>query len=213
VTGARRRFDQAGTPPITLGRLVGVELRKAVDTTSGRCALAAALAVVPLALVLADAATFADLLRAVVGPQAVVLSVLGALLVTGDWCSATVTFATVPARSPVVAATLGAALLLGSAACLTAYGGAVLAALLHGLDVFGGLTPAPLVTSAAVTLLGVLLGAGYGLLLLDVSSALVLLAATYGAAIVVGPPAWLAVPWVALVVAGGWWRVQKADIR
>jgi ABC-2 type transport system permease protein len=218
VTGAPRRFDQSTTPPVTLAQLVGVELRKSVDTASGRWALGAVLAAVPVALLLAsgDARTFEEHVRAATLPQAVLLPVLGLVVVTSGWRTAAVTFAIVPSRSLAVLAELVAVLLLGLAAGAAAYGGAALATVLHGTGGFAG-AAAPLALWALPALLGGLQGAAYGLLLLDAPAALVVLAATCAGWLVlgeVGPAelAWVGVAWLAVTLAGGWWRVLKTGI-
>jgi ABC-2 type transport system permease protein len=104
-----------------LGRLTGVELRKAVDTRSGLW-LQAVVALLTLGAVILTVAigndsdrTFAGILGIAVQPATFLLPVVGILLVTTEWTQRTalITFALVPARGRVIWAKVFAALLLG----------------------------------------------------------------------------------------------------
>ena len=106
-----------------LGRLVGVELRKILDTRAGfwmqvaTVALTALVVIVRLAVGDAADHTFASVLTVGLKPAAVLLPVAGILLVTSEWSQRTgmITFALVPVRSRVVGAKLIASLVLAVA--------------------------------------------------------------------------------------------------
>jgi tetrahydromethanopterin S-methyltransferase subunit B len=103
-----------------LGRLVGVELRKIVDTRAGfwmqiaTVALTALIVVVRLTTGGADDHTFASVLEVATKPAAVVLPIAGILLVTSEWSQRTalLTFTLVPVPSRVFGAKLLASLVL-----------------------------------------------------------------------------------------------------
>ncbi len=106
-----------------LGRLVAVELRKAVDTRAGfwlqvaMVVLTAAIVVIRLATGDAADHTFAAVLDVGVQPAAVLLPVVGVLLVTSEWSQRTglITFTLVPKRSRILGAKLLASLALATA--------------------------------------------------------------------------------------------------
>ncbi|WP_022927736.1 ABC transporter permease subunit [Patulibacter americanus] len=123
----------------SLGLLVRVELRKATDTRAGRWLLGITAGIALLVAVLggllgSDAdRTLGDIFALQMLPLSVFLPVVGILTATGEWSQRTAltTFALVPRRGRVVAAKVLAALLLGLAALVVAFGlsclGAVLA--------------------------------------------------------------------------------------
>lgn len=119
----------AAAAPLTrpsLNRLVGVELRKAVDTRAGRWLLAV-VALLTLATAVACTVTgsrddhdLRTVLSLVEAPSELLLPIAAILLVSSEWNQRTalVTFALVPRREVVYAAKLLAAVVLGIAALL-----------------------------------------------------------------------------------------------
>ena len=95
-----------------LGRLVGVELRKMVDTRAGfwlqlgTLALMVTLVVLSIIFGEADENTFQDMLWNALWPASLLLPVVGILLVSSEWSQRTapITFALVPRRSRVIVA-------------------------------------------------------------------------------------------------------------
>jgi hypothetical protein len=167
-------------------RLVEVELRKAVDTRAGwwllvsTAALSALLVALRLAFgeraehTLEQVVTFAQL------PVNVLVPVIGILLVTSEWSQRTAltTFGLVPRRRTVVLTKLLAMLLLAVACTAVAM---VVALVGFGagelVDVTSGGWVLPAAMPHQVLLaqcLGMLLGAGFGLLLLNSAAAIVL---------------------------------------
>lgn len=110
-----------GRPGVPLRRLVRVELRKLVDTRSGRWLLGVTAALAVLAVVAflvwgsAGDTSFAGLVGLGTLPLTVLLPVLGIMAATAEWSQRTglVTFALEPHRGRVVVAKLVAAVGLG----------------------------------------------------------------------------------------------------
>jgi ABC-type transport system involved in multi-copper enzyme maturation permease subunit len=190
-----------------LGRLVGVELRKIVDTRAGFWMQVATVAitavVVIVALLTGDAADhrFASVLYVGLKPAAVLLPIAGVLLVTSEWSQRTgmITFALVPVRSRVLGAKLIASLVL--AVAMLAVSVAIVAA--------GVLVAAPggdgtwsdagtLVAQSAVYLTGgMVTGVAFGMVLLASAPAIV--------ALFVLPIAWTAVASLAFFADAAPW--------
>ena len=115
-------LDVSRTRPIPLWRLVLVELRKSYDTRAGLWYLVSIgilLGLVEAYVLIATLATtsvvwFSDFAIIAGGVTTFLLPVLAIMLVTGEWSqrSAMVTFAIEPRRLRVVAAKLGATLML-----------------------------------------------------------------------------------------------------
>jgi ABC-2 type transport system permease protein len=109
-----------------LVRLIGLELRKMVDTRAGFWLLlvmalgALAVVAVQLRWGAAEEATFAAFFDGLLTPASFLLPVLGILSVTNEWThrTALATFTLVPQRPRVVAAKLGAAVVLATASLL-----------------------------------------------------------------------------------------------
>ena len=120
---------------IPMNRLVGVELRKLVDTRAGRWLLVGialvTVAAVAVYLFTADASdlTFEHFVNVTVLPQSWLLPVLGIMAVTTEWTQRTglVTHALEPRRGRVLAAKFAATGLLGCAAVVLAVAAAALA--------------------------------------------------------------------------------------
>jgi ABC-2 type transport system permease protein len=177
-----------------LGRLVTVELRKIVDTRAGfwlqvaTVALTALVVVVRLAVGDAADHTFRSVLTVGVMPAAVLLPVAGILLVTSEWSQRTgmITFALVPARSRVIGAKLVASIVLAVTMVFVSVG-MVAAGVLVGSPVDGAWSDAPiLIAQSAVYLTtGMLVGVGFGMVVLASAPAIVALFAL--------PTAWMGV--------------------
>lgn len=175
VLPARRPagLDAQATPFV---RLVRVELRKAVDTVTGRWLLVVTGVLVLGALVLSaffppagDAVDLQWMLTNALIPVSLLLPVLGVLLLSGEFSTrcVLVTFALVPSRGRVVAAkTVAAVLLAVVAAVLTG----LLAVLGTGVVDLGGdlggwsVEPMVLVQLLVLQVVYVLVGVGFGLL-------------------------------------------------
>lgn len=110
----------------SLMRLIGLEIRKMVDTRAGFWLLmmmalgALAFVAVQLRWGAAEDATFSVFFEGLLFPVALLLPVLGILTVTGEWSHRTAlsTFTLVPQRLRVVTAKLGAAIVLAVASTL-----------------------------------------------------------------------------------------------
>jgi ABC-2 type transport system permease protein len=193
---APTRVDAAGVHARPgLGRLVAVELRKMVNTRAGfwlQVAMPALTVVVVVArLLVGDAThhTFQAVLDAGLQPSAILLPVLGILLVTSEWSQRTglITFTLVPVRSRVLTAKLIASLLraiamLGMSVAIIAVG--VLVSSPGGEGTWSD--AAPLIGQSAVYLTAMMLvGLGFGAILMAATPAIVLLFAL--------PMAWMAV--------------------
>ncbi|WP_434743032.1 ABC transporter permease [Micromonospora sp. SH-82] len=195
-------------PPLL--RLTRVELRKLVDTRAGAWLLATIgllnVALVAAMLVWAPAAerTVEALFYVTLLPIGILLPVLGILSITGEWSQRTAlgTFTLVPRRERVIVAKLAAVVLTALASVLVSVAVAVLGGLVAAAtgtpDVWG--LPSLLLWHAVVLqVTGVLMGAGFGLLLLNTPLAIVtylflpILWSTLGATIpgLRGPAEWL----------------------
>jgi ABC-2 type transport system permease protein len=178
-----------------LGRLVGVELRKILDTRAGFWLQIATVGITALVvivrLVAGDATdhTFASVLDVGVKPAAVLLPIAGILLVTSEWSQGTgmITFALVPVRSRVIAAKLVASLLLAVAMLAVSVGIVAAGVLVASPGVEGAWSGAPtLIAQSAVYLTtGIVIGVAFGMVLLASAPAIVVLFAL--------PIAWTAV--------------------
>lgn len=175
-------LDTTGTPAVPFTRLVGVELRKAVDTRSGRWLLIAIGLITALIMVIFWAVadqqerTFGNFMGIAATPQGFLLPVLGILLVTSEWSQRTamVTFALEPSRSRVIGAKTVAALVFGALAFLAAVVLAALCTVLGGAE--GGFDNVDVGTFGTFFLLQeftILQGLAYGLILLNTPAAIV----------------------------------------
>lgn len=182
ATAAARDIG-AGRPP--LGRLVGVELRKLVDTRAGAWLLAliafASVVIVVVQLFVADADehTYRAFFVPTLLPVGILLPVLGVLSVTSEWSQRTAmtTFALVPGRGRVV----GAKLIAGAvAAVLAVVAGLAFAAAANLIGAaLGGagdwdVDARTIGLAVLFQLLNVLMGAAFGLLFLNSPLAIVL---------------------------------------
>ncbi|MEU9504775.1 ABC transporter permease [Micromonospora sp. NPDC048170] len=178
------RRDPEGVRRPSLLRLTGVELRKFVDTRAGLWLLitiglvAAALVVVQL--VWADDAdqTFANFFVPSLLPIGLLLPVLGILSITSEWSQRTAltTFALVPRRGRVIVAKLAAMVLAALASVLVSLGLAAVGTLVAPATGGAGtwrLEWALLLHAVVLQVASVLMGAGFGLLLLNTPLAIV----------------------------------------
>jgi ABC-2 type transport system permease protein len=164
---------------IPMHRLITVELRKLVDTRAGRWllitigALAAALAAVVAIWGKPDAHTFENYFAVSALPIALLLPVLGILLVTSEWSQRTAltTFTLVPRRHRVATAKLIAAALSAVASVPVSLAVAALATAASGgqWSFHAELIP----NTALAQLVGVLMGLGFGMVLLNSAVAIV----------------------------------------
>jgi ABC-2 type transport system permease protein len=121
-------------PAVPMTRLLRVELRKLVDTRSGRwlliliAALTAAVVTIFLFAAPPEELTYRNFVNATGTPQGILLPILGILTVTSEWGQRTglVTFTLEPKRGRVVVAKLLAVVLLGLGAVAVALGLAAL---------------------------------------------------------------------------------------
>jgi ABC-2 type transport system permease protein len=168
-----------------LGRLVGVELRKILDTRAGFWMQVATVAITALVVIVrlavGDAAdhTFASVLTVGLKPAAVLLPVAGILLVTSEWSQRTgiITFVLVPERSRVVGAKLLASLALAVAMLLVSVGIVAAGVLVASPGVDGTWSDAAtLIAQSAVYLTaGMVTGVAFGMVLLASAPAIVVL--------------------------------------
>lgn len=174
-----------------LGRLVAVELRKAVDTRGG-LGLLAGIVLLTIAVVIARCVTgaagdhdLAAVLDQAIMPAGVLLPVAGVLLVTTEWSQRTglITFALVPDRLRVVVAKTLAAQVLAIAALTATFVTVAIGVAASG----GAFTDAAALMGQTVVYLtaGMLTAVAFGLLLRTTAPALVALLAL--------PSAWMAI--------------------
>lgn len=173
-------LDVSRTPAVPFGRLVSVELRKALDTRGGRW-FAGSILLLDLVVVLIFAFAapdggkdFGDVLGVAGAVLGYFLPILLILMITSEWSQRTglTTFTLEPRRGRVVVAKFSAGLLLGVALIGVA---ALVAAL--GTVVGGGawsVETVVLVNGFVVAnVIGILLGFAIGMLLLSSATAIV----------------------------------------
>lgn len=166
---------------VSFGRLLGVELRKLVDTRAARWLIYVIIALTALAMGAVmwftrdSGASFLDLIAAASTPQALLLPVLGIMTVASEWGQRTalITFTQEPRRLRVMAAKAGAAVLIGLVVLaitlgLAALGHVVSAGLVDGGTVDLGSVPDHMWGSILVMQVGyVLMGIAFGALFLS----------------------------------------------
>ncbi|MCO8271307.1 ABC transporter permease [Actinoplanes sp. TRM 88003] len=170
--------------PVPLGRLTVVELRKLADTRAGLWLLIViGLATVGTSAIMLGWATdaeqtFEGLFGFGMLPSAVLLPVLGILSMTAEWSQRTAltTFTLVPARERVIVAKLAAGVIIAIASTVATLALAAVANLLAGAlggdggwDIAGSL----IWQGLAMQVLYVLMGLGFGALLLNSPLAIV----------------------------------------
>ncbi|MDO3682763.1 ABC transporter permease [Micromonospora sp. C28ISP2-4] len=168
----------------TPARLTAVELRKLADTRAGRWLLitigliAAVIVVVQLFVLDAPEQTFTAFFLPSLLPVGLLLPVLGILSITSEWSqrSALTTFALVPRRERIIVAKLAAVVLAALASVLVSLAVAAAGTLAAGATGGAGAWTFDwqLLPHAAVfQVVNVLMGAGFGLLLLNTPLAIV----------------------------------------
>ena len=172
-------------PAPTIGRLVLVELRKMVNTRSGRWLLIAA---VLIALVIAvisgltgaeEDRTLKSAFELTLFPFGVLLPVIGILTATSEWSQRTAltTYALVPKRGRIGVAKLLAAMLLALVAlvvCLVMGAvGNVVAMTAGGAEGSWSISASDLFQALVANELNLLMGVGFGLLLMSPALAIV----------------------------------------
>jgi ABC-2 type transport system permease protein len=167
-----------------LGRLTLVELRKMADTRAGfwlllaTAALTVVVAAVSCLVFPDDESTLLNFLSVIVQPASILMPVVGILLVTSEWSQRTamITFTLVPQRSRVIVAKLLAGVALATIAFGLCMVVGLLATAIAGAD--GDATwslPPALIGQAAVTVvIPMLIGVGFGAVLLASAPAIVL---------------------------------------
>lgn len=175
----------AGIAAVPFARLLRVELRKTVDTRSGRWLLSAigliTVLVIGVYLFAADAEdlTFRNLVGVTSTPQSLLLPVLAILTVTTEWTQRTglVTFTVEPRRSRVALAKLAAVVALGLLAVAVAMTVAALANVLGSTLMDGaGSWDLELANGRDLVLMqvvAVLQGFAFGMLLMSTPAAIV----------------------------------------
>ncbi|WP_030487165.1 ABC transporter permease [Micromonospora chokoriensis] len=168
----------------SLLRLTVVELRKLVDTRAGRWLLITigliAAVVVTLQLIYAEEAdqTFANFFVPSLLPVGVLLPVLGILSITSEWSQRTAltTYALVPRRERVVTAKLVAVMVAALASVLASLAlaavGTLVASAIGGAGTWQ-LDGSLIVNAIILQVTSVLMGAAFGLLLLNPPLAIV----------------------------------------
>jgi ABC-2 type transport system permease protein len=167
-----------------LGRLIGVELRKMVDTRAGFWlqlgTLGAMVALVLINVFVGETEdqTYYDMLWAALWPATLLLPVIGVLLVSSEWSqrTATITFVLVPERWRVILAKVGAAFVVaaGALAVSLVLGAVGTAIASPGVDGTWTLEPDLLGQAALYAALYMLMGVAFGAALLSSPPAIVL---------------------------------------
>lgn len=185
LTGATAGPSIGETRQVPLSRLVQVELRKLVDTRSGRWLLIAigvlTAAIVTIFLFAAppEELTFSDFVNVTSTPQAILLPILGILTVTSEWGQRTglVTFTLEPHRGRIVVAKLIAVLLMGVAVIVMALGlaalGNALGAALQDGDGSWAFGASGVRDIFVLQLIGVVQGLAFGMLIMNAAGAIV----------------------------------------
>jgi ABC-2 type transport system permease protein len=180
--------DGSASAPVRpgLSRLTLVELRKMIDTRSGFWLLVSigllCLATVVIQLIWGEgeARNLGQFFTLTLYPAAVLLPVLGILTVTTEWTQRTAlaTFTLVPERHRIVIAKLAAATLIAAlsllACLLFAVLGNAVGLLQADSDGSWSLPAAHLGQALLLQVLGVVMGVGFGMLLLNTPLAVVL---------------------------------------
>lgn len=179
-------------PDVSLLRLIGVELRKSVDTRAGRWLLIS-IGIITLLWDLfwlstpQPVHTITAFLAAPALLQKPLLGILGILLATSEWSQRTamVTFTLVPKRGHTIVAKIAAALLLATLAFAVALLIAAVLAAVGGASDPWDLPIGSLGQAYLGTLISTFQGVAFGLLLLNTPAAIVvyLLASTVVAAV------------------------------
>jgi ABC-2 type transport system permease protein len=177
--------QHADAPPIPLGRVVRVELRKMFNTRSGFWLMASLVIVGVLATIGTilfapdDQLTHNTFAAAIGFPMTIVLPIIAILAITGEWSQRTglTTFTLVPNRSRVLLAKTVSSVLVGIAAMLVALVvgvvGNVVGTAITGTDLVWDLSAAQFGTIVIGSLLCLLTGTMLGMVIRSSPGALV----------------------------------------
>ena len=179
-----RTTPRIAAQPVPMTRLTMVELRKLADTRAGLWLLiiiglaTAGTSAIVLGWASDDEQTFAGFFEFGLVPSTALLPVLGILSMTGEWSQRTAltTFTLVPKRGQVIGAKLTAGVLIGLATtAVTAALSAIANLLGAALGGDGGwhIAASLIWQSALLEVLFVLMGLGFGALLLNSPLAIV----------------------------------------
>jgi ABC-2 type transport system permease protein len=176
------RRDVESRPGFT--RLVGVELRKMVDTRAGFWLLLSIFGLAVAAIITAlfagsaDDHTFKNMFVLAAVPIAMLLPVVGILLVSSEWTQRTtlITFTLVPLRERVLAAKAFAGVALAGAALVIALGLGALGTTIAQPEIDGtwALSPELFGQVALYATVSMLMGVGFGAMLLSSAPAIAL---------------------------------------
>jgi hypothetical protein len=171
--------------PVSVGRLVAIELRKMLDTRSGFWTMASigivSFVTTGMVILFGDRAdlTYRTFASAVSVPMSLILPIIAILSVTAEWSqrSGLTTFALVPHRWRVIAAKLAASILVAVVATPLAFAigavGNVAGAASAGVDPVWDVTVVNLLTLDLANVLGMLVGFMLGVLIRGSAGALV----------------------------------------
>jgi ABC-2 type transport system permease protein len=183
VTAAPR--ERRAVPPISLGRVVGVELRKMFDTRAGfwmlmSVAILSVLATGAAILFAPDADVDFELFASAIGvPMSVILPMIAILSVTGEYTQRTglTTYTMVPRRGRTIAAKGIAAVLVGVVSMFVALGigalGNVVGSAIMGVDTVWNITVSEFSLIVLAQVLGMTVGFMLGVLLRSSAAAIV----------------------------------------
>lgn len=183
-TGLPRIAGPRPDAPIGLGRLVGVEWRKQVDTRAGlwlllSIGLVTAGVLVIMLFVQGGAHSWADYIMGTATPMSILVPIVGILAATSEWSQRTglSTFALEPRRGRVVAAKALSSLLTAAVVLLLSVvvsaGVHQLAVGVRGVDPDWSMTWAVLGGITLMITISLLQGVGFGLSLLNTPGAIV----------------------------------------
>ncbi|XVU22205.1 ABC transporter permease [Actinoplanes sp. CA-054009] len=178
------QIERASTRPVPIGRLTVIELRKLADTRAGLWLLIViAFATVATSAIMIGWApdeeqTFQGFFQFGLLPSSVLLPVLGILSMTGEWSQRTAltTFTLVPARGRIIAAKLIAGVLIAvasTAAALALSAAANLLGAALGGDGSWSTDGSVIWQGVGLQVIFVLMGIGFGALLLNTPLAIV----------------------------------------
>ncbi|MFF5076859.1 ABC transporter permease [Actinoplanes sp. NPDC000266] len=178
------QIERASTRPVPIGRLTMIELRKLADTRAGLWLLiviafaTAATSAIMIGWAPDEEQTFQEFFQFGLLPSSVLLPVLGILSMTGEWSQRTAltTFTLVPARGRVIAAKLIAGVLIATASTAAALALSAVANLLGaalGGDGSWSMDGSLVWQGAGLQVIFVLMGIGFGALLLNTPLAIV----------------------------------------
>ncbi|MEV4348814.1 ABC transporter permease [Actinoplanes sp. NPDC049596] len=178
------QIERVSTRPVPMGRLTLIELRKLADTRAGLWLLiviafaTAATSAIMIGWSPDEEQTFQGFFQFGLLPSSVLLPVLGILSMTGEWSQRTAltTFTLVPARRRVIGAKLIAGVLIAIASTAAALALSAVANLLGaalGGDGSWTIDGSVIWQGVALQVVFVLMGIGFGALLLNTPLAIV----------------------------------------